>query len=372
MTRYDGCMSTAASECKDCPEDRTGGWVSTIDAAGVADWIADQETLVLLTHLKPDGDALGSTLAIARAVNLARGTSGAVSAAECWYAAPVPEWAGPLMSGVKTRVIDPPEAAPTVLDPEGILITDTGSWSQLSPFRAFLEPRLDRTVIVDHHLQGDAEISGRRLLDTKAAAVVQPAAEICTRVLGLGSASELPVEIATALYVGLATDTGWFKHSNVDGRVMRLAGDLLDAGVNHSSLFATLYQRDRTPRLKLMGRALDSMELWKDVNAAIMSLTLEDYAATKAAPGDAGGFVDVPQSVEAIRVVALLTEQRDHEGVFTKISMRSKDGDWGGEGPVDVNAVCGKLGGGGHARASGAKVRASIEDTKAKLREALA
>lgn len=352
-------------------EDSSDIWTTTIDAKAIAEWIADQKTIALLTHAKPDGDALGSTLALARAINLSRGTTGAVSAAECWYAAPMPEWSQKLATPTKIRVIEPPKPAPAVLDPEGILICDTGSWSQLAPFKSFLEPRLDRTVIIDHHLQGNAEISTRRLLDTEAAAVVQPAAEVCCHILNLDSPSKLPVDIATPLYVGLATDTGWFKHSNVNGRVMRLAGELLDAGVNHSSLFAMLYQRDRTPRLKLMARALESLEIIKDKNAAIMMLTHEDFKATKAAPGDSGGFVDIPQSIEAIRVVAILNEQFDADGVFTKISLRSKPTDWDGQPPVDVNEVCQKLGGGGHARASGAKVRQGLEETKRLLIEAL-
>src|SRR5690606_29057264 len=124
-------------------------------------------------------------------------------------------------------------------------ITDTGSWNQLAPFAEFLKPRLDRTTIVDHHLQGDGEIATRRLIDTNAAGVVQPAAEICCAILGLDSPAQLPTDIATPLYLGLATDTGWFKHSNVDGRVTRLAGELLDSGVDHTALFAMLYQRDR-------------------------------------------------------------------------------------------------------------------------------
>ncbi|MGJ8635289.1 MAG: DHH family phosphoesterase [Phycisphaerales bacterium] len=352
-------------------EDPAHLWTTTTDAKSIADWIADQKTIALLTHAKPDGDALGSTLALARAINLSRGTTGAVSAAECWYAAPMPEWHQKLATPTKIRVIEPPQPPPAALDPEGILITDTGSWSQLAPFKSFLETRLDRTTIIDHHLQGNAEISTRRLLDTNAAAVVQPAAEVCCHILNLDSPSKLPIDIATPLYVGLATDTGWFKHSNVDGRVMRLAGELLDAGVNHSSLFAMLYQRDRTPRLKLMARALDSLEMIKDKNAAIMMLTHEDFKATKAAPGDSGGFVDIPQSVEAIRVVAILNEQFDAEGTFTKISLRSKPTEWDGQPPVDVNQVCNTLGGGGHARAAGAKVRQGLEETKRLLIEAL-
>ncbi|MBL4809568.1 MAG: DHH family phosphoesterase [Phycisphaerales bacterium] len=352
-------------------EDPSSIWTNTIDAKAVADWIDTKKTLVLLTHTKPDGDALGSTLALARAINLKRGTTGAVSAAECWYATPMPDWGKKLATPTKYKLINPPQPAPAVLDPDGIIITDTGSWSQLAPFKEFLEPRLDRTTIIDHHLQGNAEISTRRLLDTTAAAAVQPAARVCCHLLELDNPSQLPIDIATPLYVGLATDTGWFKHSNVNGQVMRLAGQLLDAGVNHSNLFAMLYQNDRTPRLKLMGRALNSIEILKDKNAAIMQLTHEDFKQTKAAPGDSGGFVDIPQSVEAIRVVAILNEQHDQDGTFTKISLRSKPDPWNDQPAVDVNQVCQTLGGGGHARAAGAKVRQGLEETKRLLIEAL-
>lgn len=354
-------------------EDNTvqSDWTSTIDAKGVANWINEQSTLLLLTHAKPDGDALGSTIALARAINLNRKTSGAVSAAECWYAAPMPEWSKTIIGNTKVRIIEDNQPIPGAFQPDGVLITDTGSWSQLAPFAEFLKPRLEQTTIIDHHLQGDGEIASRRLLDTEAAAVVQPVAEICCHLLGVEDPSKLPLEVATPLYVGLATDTGWFKHSNVDGRVMQLAGQLLDAGVNHTSLFGMLYQRDRTSRFKLMARALESMQLIHDKHAAIMTLTLDDFKETGAAPGESGGFVDIPQSVASIRVVAILTEQKDADGVFTKVSLRSKPDEWEGTPPVDVNQVCNTLGGGGHARAAGAKIRLPLEQATLKLIEAL-
>lgn len=347
-------------------------WTTTTDARAIADWIDQNETLALLTHAKPDGDALGSTLALARAINLKKGTSGAVSAAECWYAGPIPSWGSTLIGNTKFRHAESGDMNPGVFDPQAVLITDTGSWTQLAPYRAFLESRLDRTTIVDHHLQGDGEIASRRLIETDAAAVVQPVADICVALLGLNDPSELPIEIATPLYVGLATDTGWFKHSSVNREVMHLAGDLLAAGVDHAALFAMLYQRDRAARLKLMGTALKSLEIVREKDLAVMSLSEQDFKDAGAAPGDSGGFVDLPQSVASIRVVALLTEQHDEDGVFTKISLRSKPAVWEGKDPVDVNAVCNKLGGGGHARASGARVRADLAETKKKLIEALA
>ena len=346
-------------------------WTSNSNAIQIADWIREQSSILLLTHAKPDGDALGSSIALARAINIMSETSGAASKAECWYAAPMPSWAKTIIGNTKSKTIEDNQPLPGAFDPAAILITDTGSWNQLAPFAEFLKPRLDRTTIIDHHLQGDAEIASRRFIDTTAAAAVQPVAEICCILLGVDSPADLPIDIAMPLYVGLATDTGWFKHSNVDGRVMRLAGQLLDAGVNHTSIFSMLYQRDRTSRFKLMARALESMEIVKEKNAAIMTVTLQDFKDTKAGPGETGGFVDLPQSVAAIRVVAILTEQKDADGIFTKISLRSKPDEWEGNPAVDVNAVCNTLGGGGHARASGAKIRKPLEEAKQILINAL-
>lgn len=366
-------MPTNLSPTKDqsMPQDTLDEWTSNITPAQIADWIRDQKSLLVLTHAKPDGDALGSSIALARAINLMTETSGAVSTAECWYAAPMPSWSKTVIGNTKAKTIEDHQSLPGAFDPTGILITDTGSWNQLAPFAEFLKSRLDRTTIIDHHLQGDAEIASRRLLDTAAAAAVQPVAEICCNLLGLDSPADLPLDIATPLYIGLATDTGWFKHSNVDARVMHLAGQLLDAGVCHTSLFAMLYQRDRISRFKLMARALESMEVIKEKHAAIMTVTLQDFKDTKAGPGETGGFVDLPQSVAAIRVVAILTEQKDAEGTFTKISLRSKPDEWEGKPAVDVNAVCNSLGGGGHARASGAKIRKPLAEAKAMLIAAL-
>lgn len=346
-------------------------WSPTVSVNEMADWIGSMRTAVLLTHVKPDGDALGSTLALARAINLTRRTTGAISAAECWYGAPMPEWAPVLMGSTKVRTVEPGQPVPGAFDPEAVIICDTGSWNQLDPFRTFIEERLERTAIIDHHLQGDAEIADHRLLDTSAAAAVQPVAAVCCRLLGVDSPARLPVEIATPLYTGLATDTGWFRHSNVDARVMRLAADLLEAGVNHTELMELIEQNDRPSRLRLMQRALASLELVPAKQAAVMGLTTDDFRQSGAAPGESGGFVDIPRTIPAIRVTALLTEQTDAQGVFTKVSLRSKPMGWDGKDPVDVNAVCRALGGGGHARAAGARIRLPLAEAKLRVIEAL-
>ena len=336
----------------------------------IADRLRGARSVVLLTHAKPDGDALGSTLGIARALDIAAGASGVLRPAECWYVQPVPSWHRNLAGDTKIKLLEPTDAPPHT-EPDAILVTDTGSWNQVEPLGAWLRARKDRVSVLDHHLRGDDDMADLRYADTSCAAVCEPAAQLSALLLGADSPARLPSDVATSLYTGLATDTGWFRHSNVTPNTLRLAADLVEAGADHVGLFAMLYQQDRPGRLKLMAAALDGLELDEELGLATMVLTRDDFDATGAAPGDSGGFVDIPQSVPAVRVVALLTEQTDPEGnTITKISLRSKDGEWNDHPPIDVNAVAGTLGG-GHARAAGARVIGKPADVREKLIEAI-
>lgn len=342
----------------------TAEWVSSSSAAEIADWLAAQARVLLLTHTKPDGDAMGSTLALARALNLRAKNEGVPGVtATPWYAGIMPSWSSTLAGGTRTRH----EEADGLPDPanfEAIAICDTGSWGQLAPFADALKAAPTKTCIVDHHLQGDAEISERRLLDTDAAAVVQPVAEICCRLLGVSSPAELPRDIATPLYFGLSTDTGWFRHSNVGPRVFTLASQLHEAGVDHGRLHAMSEQTDREPRVRLLGRTLSNMRTACDGRLAVMPVTVQDLHDTKAGPGDTGGFQDPVLCIAKVRVVVVLTEvpASGDEPARVKLSFRSKPAVEGGPGLVDVNQLAQTFGGGGHAQAAGARPEGSIDE----------
>ena len=144
--------------------------------------------------------------------------------------------------------------------------------------------------------------------------------------------------------------------------------DLLEAGVDHERLIETVEFRDRPGRLRLLSRALGSLELLDDDRIAVMALGEKDFEKAGAHPGDSGGFLDIVKTVETVRVGVLLTELKTPDGVVTKISMRSK----GGAGFVDVNVVAQSLGGGGHAQAAGARmVGVRLADAKATVVNAL-
>jgi bifunctional oligoribonuclease and PAP phosphatase NrnA len=334
----------------------------------IASWLRIARTVAVLTHSKPDGDAVGSTLAVARALAIAgRNRDGGVTATPV-YVGPFPTWFEQVTAPTTTRLVTGAGEAPGV-EPDAIVILDTGSWAQLEEVKAWLAHRNAKAVVIDHHLQGDAASSARRYVDPKAAAACQIVAELCRLLLGVPSVANLPVEVAEPLYMGLMTDTGWFRHSNVNPGALRLAADLLEAGVNHSRLYELIEQTDRAARLRLMARALGSLELHDHGRVAVMSISKKDFDECGGAPGDSSGFAETPLSVATVKVSAMLTEFERSEkgGPMTKISMRSKTG----EGSVDVNVVGQKFGGGGHARAAGARIFLPLAEAKKQIVEAL-
>ncbi len=352
----------------------------------IADWLRGLSSLVVLTHAKPDGDAMGASLGLVRAMNLSRGgtakgVSGAASVAEAWYAGAVPFWARAIVRQTKHRLLEPPaegeprRTAPSSLDPDGIVIVDTGAWGQLADFAEFLRPRTARAVVIDHHLAGDADVAARRYVDTSAAAACEIVAELCRILLGVRKLTDLPADVAEPLYLGICTDTGWFRHSNVSPRVMRVAADLLETGVKPGPLYETVEQGDRPERLKLLRRALDSLEFHDDDRFVVMTLRRQDFTETGAAPGDSGGFHEIVKTVATVRVSVLLTETPGDDGrPVTKVSMRSKSAVAGaapGDGLIDVNEISRTLGGGGHRQAAGARVNADAETTKRLVLDAL-
>ncbi len=328
------------------------GWVSTATEAEVAAFLRDKKTVVVLTHAKPDGDAVGSSLALVRSLR----RCGVEATAH--FFGPIPAWVKDIAGTTPHHCYENTQM-PAGVSADAVAIVDTGSWTQLDPMKAWLAPRVPTACLIDHHVQGDPEVAPRRVIDVGAAAVCQPVGRVCMALLGVGSPAQLPSDVAEALYLGTATDTGWFRHSNVSRAVMQFAGELLEAGADHIKLYQSVEQYETPGRLRLISRALASLDLRHADRLALMTLTLEDLRDSGALPGETGGITDFTQGIAGVAVSAVLMEVAGEKGERTvKISMRSKPG------PVDVNAIAGKLGGGGHVRAAGAKVKMTLAEAK--------
>ena len=338
------------------------------DADVIARHFDGAQRVVVLTHAKPDGDAVGSSLALVKTLALLG------KDARAWYFGPLPPWIRRLASDDEARFFEPPFAHLRLSeepDCDAVAITDTAAWSQLEPAHDWVRARAARACVIDHHVQGTADVAGLRLVDVAAAAVVQPVCDVCVRLLGLPSPATLPTDIAEMLYLGLATDTGWFKHSNVTPGVMRLAADLLEAGANHVKLFGIIEQNDTPGRLALVSKSLATLDMRQRGQLAMMHISLDDLRASGAMPGETGGLTDFTQSLAGVAVSAMFVQtagEKPGEGVTWKISMRSKSEPTA----VDVSVIAAQLAGGGHVRAAGAKVKGSIEHAKAVIEEHVA
>lgn len=339
-------------------------WKTNASLAEIAEFLRTKRRIVVTTHVKPDGDAVGSSLALVRALNTP-GPWVSAGRAEAWYFGPTPPWLRDIAEDTPHRVLDA-GGPPQVDGLDAIVVVDTGSWLQLETLQEWLGAHHDIASLIDHHVQGNAAVAPRRHIDTSAAAACQPVAELCRLLLGKNSLSQLPAKVAEMLYLGLATDTGWFRHSNVNHRVMETAGELLDAKADNVRLYQIVEQRETVSRLKLLSRALASLELFDHDRIAVMTLTREDFHAAHAQAGESGGFVDFGQAISGVLVTVLLTEADPGEyggrGPATKVSLRSKVG-------VDVNAVAKQLGGGGHVQAAGARPMLSLDGARRRVVE---
>jgi phosphoesterase RecJ-like protein len=342
---------------------------SNTTAEKVASWLKGRKKVVICTHAKPDGDALGSTTGLSRAL------AHAGIAGEIWLIGPFPTWTDAVIGStpVKKLSSDATQIPASGNDADGIAVCDTGSWNQLEGLRTWLTGKAERTVVLDHHLHGNAEVATQRLIVTTAAAASHVVADVATHLLGLAPGAPLPLDVATPLYLGLATDTGWLRFSNVTPDTLRLAARLIESGVDHPALYEMVEQQQKPTRPVLLGRALSSLTMHHGKRLALMTLRDKDLRELGAVGEDTGGFSEPVLAVAGVQVVATLTEMPPPtnapagSGLLVKVSMRSKPG----PNAVDVAAIANKLGGGGHARAAGIKLFTTVEQAQQTIVDAV-
>ncbi|MGB1124077.1 MAG: DHH family phosphoesterase [Phycisphaeraceae bacterium] len=315
--------------------------------------------ITVITHAKPDGDAAGSLVALVTALNaIGKQATGLL-------VPPILPSLDFLAHSHGIRIADPDHGIPK--DTAQLVIVDTGAYSQLHPLPEQVEGMLDRTLILDHHLSGDVPAKDK-YIDVTAAAAAEIVASLVDKLVDRSTiGSQATQTINDALFTGIASDTGWFRFSNVTPNTHRLAADLIAAGVDHAGLYARLEQAERPEKLKLLIRAVDSLELLADDRAAVMTLHATDFDETGARAEETERLIDIPQQVGTIQVIALLSEIHTDHGPQTRVSFRSKPL----PDAVNVAELAQQFGGGGHARAAGAKIDAPLSDVRPRIVAAL-
>jgi phosphoesterase RecJ-like protein len=289
------------------------------------------DKLLLTTHENPDGDALGSLLAMHRMLQqLGKDSLMFMSPDEF----PLPwEYRGFSFDGLVG-------APPADVSERTIVFLDCGNIDRMPV--DFLQEDGLHILNIDHHHD-----------NTRFGTVnlVCPIAS-CTAEIVWRLSKELDVEItpgiADALYVGLVTDTGRFMYENTSADAHRMAAELIEAGVQPHAVYRRLWEDLPFRRLQLLQRALASVERHDDGALTIAHLVKRDYEETGALETDSEGVVDHMRAVEGTRVAVLVREllSEDREGM-RKVSLRATDGS------VDVSKLARAFGGGGHPQAAG-------------------
>jgi phosphoesterase RecJ-like protein len=305
--------------------------------------LAITKRVLITTHVRPDGDALGSAAA------LAMGLKQRQIDAHVLLLSHLPRKYAFVFQENSIQFYDAENGWPERLsldEFDAFVAVDTGTWSQLPGLKekvlAYAKPKL----VIDHHLTQE-DWADIKLVVKEAAA----AAEI---VAGLLARWEIAIDgkIASALFIGIASDTGWFQFSNTRPYTMRLAATLMEAGVDTDRLYQLLYQNERKERVTLQTRAMASLVLLKEGRLAVLRISKKDFEETGANVPDTENLINVPLQIATVEVSLLLIEPRDFGPV--RVSLRSK-------GQIDVAQFAQQFGGGGHARASGLKLEGDFQ-----------
>jgi phosphoesterase RecJ-like protein len=310
----------------------------------VLETLATKKRVLVTTHVRPDGDALGSSVA------LILGLRNKGIDAELLLLSRLPRKYAFVVQDNAVTFHDADKGWPAELADlsrfDAFVVCDTGTWSQLPGLKDRILNWDVPKLVLDHHLTQE-DWATSKLVVTQAAAAAEVIAELLDR-----WAVPFTRELATALYVGLASDTGWFQFSNTRPYTLRLAARLMEAGVDTDAMYQLLYQNERAERIVLQTRAQQSLELLAGGRLAVMRVYARDFAETRADVPDTENLINIPLQIRAVQASILITEPPD--GGPIRVSLRSK-------GQVDVARFAERFGGGGHARAAGLKVPGTLE-----------
>src|SRR5919204_1636592 len=311
----------------------------TSELAAVADAIRSHDRFLIVTHENPDGDALGSLLAM----KLALDALGKDSEMYLYGDAPLPREYGFMpLEGLRRE--PPADASERVL-----IALDCANEQRLGPEPTVLE-RAPLTINVDHH-HDNSRFGDVNLIVADASSTGEVLRDVF-RELGVA----LTPEIAEALYIALVTDTGRFQYANTTPKALRLAAELVEAGADVHRVFQGVYENVQFAKLKLLARALERAQVYEGGAVVVSYLLRNDFTEVGAAEPYSEGIIDYLRAVEGAIVSVLIREPPRSDGPTRRVSLRSSTDE------VDVSAIARKSRGGGHRQAAGFSSEESIEE----------
>ena len=314
------------------------------DFAPLQQLVDAHERFLVISHVRPDGDAYGSTLALGLAL---RGLGKDVKLVNADGLAPLFRFL-PGSDALETATENAPE-------PDRVIIAvDCADRRRLGA--AFDSWNRPADVNIDHHVSnpGYAKLN---VIDAAAPATAQLLFEIISALRW-----PLTADVASNLYVGLMTDTGSFRYRQTTARTFAVATQLVEAGADPTALSEGCYQGFRPERLLLLREMLNSLHFREDGKVAWFHLTPETYARSGATPDETEGLIEYLQAVRTVEAAFVLEAMA---GGMTRASLRSR-------GLVDVNRICAELGGGGHKLAAGLRTRLPLPEVEQRVLDLIA
>ncbi len=292
----------------------------------------------VICHVRPDGDALGSGLALVEALNGA----GKSAYMLCEDSAPERLKIFPAMENVHTCL-------PEGVEFDLLVAVDCADRTRTGIFSGIFRRFKGATINIDHHISNDkfAKIN-----------YVRACTATCEIMPEILNAAGYPItkDIAGLLALGLLTDSGNFSHKDVTGNTFTVAAQLCDAGADFNAIGYEMFSRQSKNRALLYVRVLNSMRFCLDDRLVFLTVTQKDFKETGTEKSQTEGFVDYPLSIDGVEVSIALMEVK--RGQY-KASLRSKN--------INVNAVASEFGGGGHLLASGCMLNGEYEEVVERL-----
>ena len=298
--------------------------------AATVEALRTAQRIVVASHVNPDGDTLGCVLALTHALR-ALGKEVLPLSADgvpdilAWL--PGAEW---VETGTERRDFDL------------AVVCDAGALERVGKHVRPVIEAAPQVIDIDHHV-ADGPFGDIRVLDSRAAATAELVWEVIkalSKAVGRDLATR---EVAECLLTGIVTDTGSFRFLNVTPRTFRLAAQLQELGVSPAPIAERVFENRSLASQKLLGRALDSLQVSPDGRVAWAHVTAQDFQDLEATDTETEGIVNHVRAVTGVQVGILF---REIPGQKVRLSLRARDG-------ADVNKIANVFGGGGHKLAAG-------------------
>ncbi len=300
--------------------------------------IKKAEKIVIITHESPDGDAVGSSLAMKLMLRQIGKDADVI----------IPEYSKmykflPLANEIKEMS--------EVKKYDLAISLDCATSKRLMGLEYFENAK--RTIVIDHHgsnnMYGDLNY-------------VNPVSPACCEILAsIAEYFEIPIskELGTCIMTGIITDTGGFRHDGITPDTFEYTADLIRLGVDVPDIYKRTLRTKTKASFELTKRVIDRLELLEDGKISFTYINNQDEVEVDSQAGDHEGLVDIGKDIEGVQVSIFVRQKKDMENVY-KVSLRSEDG-------INVSDICLVFGGGGHARAAGAVIQGSLDEVKEKL-----